>query len=89
MYRYVHFYALYIIIFISQLFIDIIKNAKPKSKGLSYVKSFIIAVPLLVLIVRAQMDLAIRYIPYSSVIEKSINYEREKESLHPPFVNEY
>lgn len=89
MYRYVHFYALYIIIFISQLFIDIIKNAKPKSKGFSYVKSFIIAVPLIVLIVRAQMDLAIRYLPYSSVIEKSINYEREKESLHPPFVNEY
>lgn len=88
-YRFVHFYAIYLIMFMAQMFIDMIKNASSKNKELAYLKSIVIMLPLLMLIGRAQLDYSVRYFPYSSVIEKSTYYDREKDYNYSPYPNEY
>ena len=80
-YRYVHFYAIYIIFFLSQLFVDMIKVNKT-SLGIAYVKALLLFIPLFIVIGRVQKDLYVRYYPYSSIVERSIDKEREKAFRH-------
>lgn len=91
-YRYVHFYAIYLILYMSQLFVDVVKNNK-HLHGVAYMKTFVLLVPFLVVVARVQKDLYVRYYPYSSIIEKSVDRDREKdfrEQLRPrPNINEY
>lgn len=92
-YRFVHFYAIYLIMIMAQMFIDVVRNERSKRRGKattwSYIKAFVLVIPLMAVLIRAQLDTYTRYYPYSSVIEKSINYEREKEYDHAANSNEY
>lgn len=92
-YRFVHFYAIYLIMFIAEMLIGIVKNENITKKGKpsvwSYCKSFVLLLPLLVVLIRAQMDTYVRYFPYSSVIERSVNKDREKEFDHAAKYYEY
>lgn len=96
-YRFVNVYALYMILFISQAFVDIIKNNK---RSFSVLITSIIFSPLFLYIwstyfgVTGHSPIYHRFYPYSSVIERKIDKERERvfnrsRVAPPPNVNEY
>ena len=90
-YRYVHFYAIYIIISFAELFILIVKY---KGVGFaSYFRTFVVFLPLFVMIGRSYVELLPRYYPYASVIDKTLNENRERlysdEGCARPSFNEY
>jgi len=96
-YRFVNIYALYMILFISQAFIDIIKNNK---RSCSILITTILFSPLFFYIwstyfgITGQDTAYHRFYPYSSVIERKIDRERERvfnrsRVAPPPNINEY
>ena len=78
-YRIYIFFFIYICLFFSQLFVDIAK-CRQFQEMLSYTRAMIIIVPIVVIMVwkyQAESKLA-RYYPYATVIERTIDKEREK-----------
>lgn len=96
MYRYNNFYTIYFILFISQAYVDYIRYDRKK-----YV--VLIAIPLFVFYIwttyvgyNGESDRYKKFYPYSSIIEKSVDSEREYVySMHilgrliPPNKDEY
>lgn len=79
MYRY--FYALspYIIIFVVQYLVEFSNNSSSLKKSLSYLRSFVIISPLLASFMYIHNPFTYPgFNPYSSVIERSIDEDREK-----------
>ena len=76
-YRFVQFFGLYFVLFFAQLFVEVCKSRK-FSKSVSYVRAFLLFSPLLFAILIRYRVSYVKYIPYASVIEKSISKEREK-----------
>ncbi len=95
-YRFVNFYAIYIILFSSYFLVNIAKNNRRLDQGVSYFRSLAVSTILIFAIIYPyfrEVSYGRRFYPYSSVIEKSINRERELiysemdgERMHP---NEY
>jgi len=96
MYRYNNFYTIYFILFISQAYVDYIRYDRKK-----YV--VLIAIPLFVFYIwttyvgyNGESDRYNKFYPYSSIIEKSVDSEREyvysmhfRGRLIPPNKDEY
>ncbi|MBO7539817.1 MAG: EpsG family protein [Prevotella sp.] len=76
-YRFTQFFGIYFVIFFAQLFVDLCKSRK-FSKGVSYARAFLLFSPLLFAILIRYRVSYVKYVPYSSVIEKNISKEREK-----------
>lgn len=87
--RYAHFYYPYFIIFISMMFVYLIKNNLNQMKSIAWIRTLVIFSPFLYLLARAYIASPPRmisksyhnyqkYYPYSSVIEKNVNKDREK-----------
>ena len=79
-YRFVNFYAIYIIFFSSYFLINIARNNRRLSLGVSYFRSLAVGTILIFAIIYPyfrEITIGRRYYPYSSVIEKSIDRERE------------
>lgn len=89
-YRYTHFYTIYFIIFFSQFFVDYIKNNLKRQGSLVYFRAFIISIPFMFYIYQTYFPVVdntgirnyARYYPYSSIIDRNINEEREKLFSH-------
>ncbi|MCH5216317.1 MAG: EpsG family protein [Muribaculaceae bacterium] len=101
-YRYVHFYACYIIIYIAQLMIELIKHRGINKTyngtilfSLNLAKTCIIFFPFffLLLYTSHKSNYDIYCYPYSSVIERNIDIQREQIynsfGYPPPKQNEY
>ena len=79
-YRFVDYYKIYFIFYFVELFIGYIKCSETYSKAVSALKMIIVFIPLLyVVMMRYANNGYVRYYPYSSVIERSINQDREHE----------
>ena len=81
-YRYVDFYKIYFALLYSEFFVEMIKRSNRLTVVLAYSRSWIVFIPFLwVFFVRQYMlddkGLKYRYVPYSSVIDRSISKERE------------
>ena len=78
-YRYVAYYTVYVAILYAYGFVTLAKSAR-FSKALSYVRAFVLFIPILLVICRGKILIKeehVKYFPYSSVIEKSIDSDRE------------
>ena len=75
-YRYVDYYMIYFVLFISEFSVEFSKKVS-LSKGLSLLRTFIVLFPFLFLTTYVKVMKGIRYYPYSSIIERKINLDRE------------
>ena len=96
-YRYIHFYAIYFVLFFTYLFIEVIKGSKGITTSLAVMRTCVLFIPFFLLAVRnirspfiSNADAGLssesaqkyynyqKYYPYSSVIERSLDEERER-----------
>ena len=78
-YRFVYIYYPYYIIFIIHFFIVYSKRTITFTRSLSYTRTFVIVLPFIVSLLYAYRPFTgLSYNPYSSVIERSVDKEREK-----------
>lgn len=80
-YRFVDYFRIYFILFFSELFLNIFKRDYPLSKGVVFARTFIIFIPLFFMIGFIDYRHRVRYIPYSSVIERKIDKKREQRFM--------
>ncbi len=94
MYRYIYAFTPYFILFFVHFLMEYSKNSKILEKSLSYVRSVTILFPLFVSIAYAWPLIQPNFYPYSTVIERSIDDNRERYYMGFLFyynldVNEY
>lgn len=78
-YRFVRFFEVYFILFEVQLFIYIFNNSRRLTKALSLGRTILIFSPLFLIILYQSFYIRYSwYVPYSSVINRSIDKNREK-----------
>lgn len=78
-YRYIYIYYAYYIIFIVHFFMEFSKSTFRLKSSLAYARTFVIVLPFLVSLLYAFRPFTTEnYNPYSSVIERSIDKDREK-----------
>lgn len=79
-YRYIHFYAIYFILFVSEYAIIQIRSHRIIDKRLRLIFASIILFPMVYLMISPYFDIKLysRFMPYSSVIEKSEDPQRER-----------
>lgn len=84
-YRFSMYYMIYLVLFISDFFVNYIRRRRKVSFGVAYFKYSVIILPFIVLVGYFRGSRAYRYYPYSSVIERSIDKGRENRRLedHP------
>lgn len=91
-YRMADYYRLYTAIFLSEFFVQLVRNHQFNYKR-SYFFAFVIFLPFFFTISYSYKQKAIRYYPYTSVIERKIEREREVYYLNarrpPARSNEY
>ena len=78
-YRYVSYFSIHIVLFYSYLFVNVAKNIKKYSRGLAYMRAIVIFIPLFFLNGYMKYLRAYTFLPYSSVIEREIDRERERK----------
>lgn len=94
-YRYIHYYSLYIILFVTEFSMRLLKGNKKISPKLRLGIASVLLFPMIYLMVSPNFspDLYSRFLPYSSVIDRTVNPLREKTySLHgawKTYPNEY
>lgn len=88
-YRYIRFYNIYMLFFFVHLFMDMVKNNIKKMKSLSWVRAIVLFLPFFNVLSHDYRDKYggkywshnvyhySRFYPYSSVIEKSTDEDRE------------
>lgn len=78
-YRLARFYEIYFIIFEVQLFVNLLSSNRRLSKALLFGRTILIFSPLFVSVLFSSIYVRFSwYVPYSSVIDRSIDYKREK-----------
>lgn len=79
-YRFIHFYAIYIILFVSELSMKLLKDNKKIAKELRLSLASVLLFPLIYLMISPYFapDMYTRFLPYSSVIERTIDPLRER-----------
>lgn len=86
--RFAHFYYPYFIMFISLMFVDLVKNNLIQMQSLAWIRSLFFFLPFFYMLIWTYIASPPRmlsksyhnyqkYYPYSSIIEKDINEERE------------
>ena len=94
-YRYVSYFLIHIVLFCSFLFVDVAKNISKFSRGIAYMRAFVIFIPFFFLTGYMKYLRAYTFLPYSSVIEREIDPIREKKYRQsdpprpPAKINEY
>lgn len=90
-YRLVHFYSIYFVLFFSETFIFLIREKSRGQRGFAYVKSFVLFLPFILSTLYGYRDKYVRYYPYSSVIERSVDRDREihYSNCYRPSPNKY
>lgn len=94
-YRFIHFYALYFILFVTDLSMRLMKNTKGMSRSMRLGITSVILFPMVYLMVSPNfnVDMYSRFLPYTSVIEKSVDIQRErtysKHGAWKTYPNEY
>lgn len=85
-YRFVDYFRVYILLFESELFINLLKGSCRLDKTVICVRTFIIFVPLFFHIGFWKYKRRLQYFPYSSVIDRKMNKDREKylHGVNPP-----
>ena len=86
-YRYVYIYLIYFIIFIVHFFIEFSKDSLMLKRSLAYVRTAIFFSPLLFTIAFYEPLIHTDFYPYSSVIERSV--DRDREAYYAGFVANY
>lgn len=80
-YRYIDFFKVYFVLFLSESFILLAKSLRTYAKILALLRSYIIYIPFfLVFIVYYYMlteEYSLRYTPYSTIIDREVSRERE------------
>lgn len=100
--RYTRFFEIYFVLFFSYAFIELIKRNVKTMKSLSYIRAFLLYLPLFFLIGRGYFSMQTvmvatpyvtyhKYIPYRSIFSKGDNREFEKQCdwKHKAKNNEY
>lgn len=87
MYRYVYVFTPYYIIYIIHCFMDFSKKSLLLTKSLAYVRTFVIIIPLLVSSAMKWPLTHVSFFPYSSVVERNTDENREK--YYSGFVSHY
>ncbi len=81
-YRYTYICYVYYMIFIVHFFMDISQRPSKLKLSLSYIRAFVVVFPFIAsLYIRYRPFTTVDYNPYSSVIERSTDKEREKYYL--------
>ena len=75
-YRYVDYYLLYLSMFLAEFLVGLTRKMK-MPKGFAYVHAFVILLPFIIFMSYIRISKSVRYYPYSSVIERSVDLERE------------
>ena len=78
-YRYVSFYKIYFIFYFVEFVILSLNKQDNLSEGVKIFRILVICVPLLYSMVGKYKESYIRYYPYSSIFDKSVDQKREKE----------
>lgn len=83
-YRFVRFYSIYNILFVSSFFIYLLQKQSILSKGIQSLRVFIIMLPFIYSIIKGYSDVKTyaRYFPYASVIDMETNDQRERVYKH-------
>lgn len=76
-YRYVDYYRVYFVLFASELLISLLKRNGSVDRAVTCARTFIIFVPLFFQIGFTKYLHRVKYFPYSSVIDRKIDKERE------------
>lgn len=80
-YRYVDYFKIYFVLFFSESFIKLIKGARIVGKEVAVFRSIVVFAPFILIALSyyaISKDYRHRYIPYSSVLDRSIYVERER-----------
>ena len=80
-YRFSMCYAIYLVLAISEIFVDAFNKGVNFSKGVSYARSLVIVLPFILLVGQQRMSRSFRYYPYSSVITRKVDKEREQRGM--------
>lgn len=91
-YRFVHFYSIYFILFFSEVFVTSVWSSSRISKNIAYARTSLFFLPFLLLSLYPYKIKYVRYYPYSSVIERKLDRDRELyySGVRPtPNVNQY
>lgn len=81
-YRYVDYFRLYFVILYAEVFIMIMHNSKNLSRSLASLRALLAFLPFFLLVGYSKYLSLYTFYPYSSVIERSINREREWKYGH-------
>ncbi len=76
-YRFVHFYSIYFVLFFSEAYVLLVRDSPSRKRMISCIQSFVIFLPFILSTLYGYRDKYVRYYPYSSVIERSIDKDRE------------
>lgn len=76
-YRFVDYFRIYYIIFFSELFVNMMKSSTGFTKGLQYTRVIVFFIPLFLMVGINYYRRKVNYIPYSSIIERRIDKDRE------------
>ena len=77
-YRFVDYFRIYFILFFSELFLSLIKRKCRLSRGVVLTRAFIIFIPIFFMFGFEKYLRRGQYLPYSSVIERKIDKNRER-----------
>ena len=80
-YRYTDYFKIPYAIFYSELFVCLIKDVKILKRSVSCVRTILLYLPLFYVLGRAILKNIYRYYPYSSVIELSVDRNRESNYM--------
>ena len=85
MYRFVHFYYIYVVFYFSHFFVSIAKRSMIRYGSSNVLKAYLIILPLLICISYSYKRKYFRYYPYTSIIERKIDRKREtsRAMTHP------
>ena len=80
-YRFVDYFRIYFILFFSELFLSLLKRKCCLSRGVVLARAFIIFIPLFFMFGIEKYARRVQYFPYSSVIERKIDKNREQRFM--------
>lgn len=84
LYRYVRFYSIYNILFVSSFIIHLLHKQSILSKGVQFLRMLIIMLPFFYSIMKGYSDVKMyaRYYPYASILDMETNNQRERVILY-------